>query len=205
MMASMKVDRGKCSRACSREPACSHCFPKCVSRVPATIRAARYVGSEIMENVCLSVFFHIFPRWTEKDPPALAEASCFPDVTENISPFVENQINGVIRGYWLGDSIGGCFFFFHEGSEYPVPDDKGGTVVLIQVFLVTGVVDAVMRWCGEDVFNEGRELSDILCVDPELIQDGHLVANEEDKRIKPNHNHRYKEDKLDVLRPAEAE
>src|SRR3546814_17120876 len=93
----MKVDRGKCSRACSREPACSHCFPKCVSRVPATIRAARYVGSEIMENVCLSVFFHIFPRWTEKDPPALAEASCFPDVTENISPFVENQINEIGR------------------------------------------------------------------------------------------------------------
>src|SRR3546814_9531136 len=91
----MKVDRGKCSRACSREPACSHCFPKCVSRVPATIRAARYVGSEIMENVCLSVFFHIFPRWTEKDPQALAEASCFPDVKENIRPFVENQLNWV--------------------------------------------------------------------------------------------------------------
>lgn len=72
-------------------------------------------------------------------------------------PFVEYDVDGAFFIEGFGEAVfGGLVFFIGqfglEGSEELVPDDEEHAHVLIEVFGIGGVVDAVMRWGDKDVF-----------------------------------------------------
>lgn len=115
------------------------------------------------------------------------------------------EVDGVIGGDGLGDAVGGLFFFFLEGTKHPVPNDKGGSIVFVQVVFITGMVYPVVGGGDKNVFYGRRQFFDVLCMDPELIQYAGLMTNKEHERIKTHKDGRDEKDELDMLCPAQAE
>jgi len=70
---------------------------------------------------------------------------------------------------------------------------------------VTGVMYTVVGWCDENVFDWCGQLFDVFGMDPELIQYAGLVADKKHKGIEADQDGRYKENKFDMLCPAQTE
>lgn len=67
------------------------------------------------------------------------------------------------------------------------------------------MVNSVMGRSGENEFNYRVKFFDVFCMDPELIENGYLVANEEYKWIKTHEHHREKENDFNMLCPSQTE
>ena len=83
--------------------------------------------------------------------------------------FVHGDFNGMIGINVIRNAIDGflALVFFLERAEQPVPDDEDARVVAVEVEVVGGVMDAVVRGRVENPF-ERTELADELRVWPEL-------------------------------------
>jgi len=114
---------------------------------------------------------------------------------------VENQVYRIIRVGWFGDTVIGRIEFGLESAEHAIPDDKGGTVISIQVMIVFGMMHAVMRGRGKNILNRSGQLVNHFRVNPELVKHGNLVTNKEHHRMKARHGHRQKEQNLKALHP----
>src|SRR5690606_3762448 len=161
-------------------------------------RAVLWRGHHVLRD-------YFVPRRTEKDSHCFFNASCFLYIPHDIRPLVKYQVNRVVRFYRVGDSVMRQFLFLCKSTENPVPDNKSGTVIFIQVLFVGSVMQPVVRGRSENIFDRGRKLLDVLGMDPELIKPRHLMADKKNKGVESDHDHRNEKDKLDMLGPAEPE
>lgn len=115
---------------------------------------------------------------------------------------MKDQRDRIITTDRLGDAVVWLGSLFHKRPKQPVPDNKCGTVVFVQIMLITAVVHTVMGRSGENVFNRCRKLFDIFCMKPKLVQYCDLMTHEECKRIEAYHDHWNKENEFDMLGPA---
>ena len=83
---------------------------------------------------------------------------------------MENQENRIVGVHWLGDAVDRLLIFFLKGSKHAIPENKGGTVVFVDVALVDSVVYPMMGWGGKEVLDGLRQFLDEFGVNPELIK-----------------------------------
>ena len=75
-----------------------------------------------------------------------------PDVAEHVSVFMEVDVEriGLIFNV-MGEAIFDLLFLLLIRSKYTVPDDEGRAIVLVDVFLLRTVMNAMVRGRGEDI------------------------------------------------------
>ena len=117
------------------------------------------------------------------------------------------EMNGIV--FLIGvdvvrNAINRFFIFYLEGAEHPVPYDKGGAVVLVDVFLLRAMVNPVVGRCSEDIVDNGMYFSNVFCMHPELKKHGYLVGDEYNDRVESQERYREKEYDLDILHPAQS-
>jgi hypothetical protein len=102
-------------------------------------------------------------------------------------------------------TVNHLFFFLLVRFKQPVPNDKGGTVILVDVFRLRSVVNAMIGRGGKNVFEESMQLPDVFCVNPELKENSDLVSHEDNDWVKAHKSDRKNENDFDVLHPAQPE
>ena len=105
----------------------------------------------------------------------------------------------------LGDAIYDLLFLLLVGTEYAVPDNKGGAIILVDVFFLRTMVYTMVRRRRQLIFYPRMELANVFSVDPELKENRDLVRKENDDRMKAHQGYGKKEKDLDVLYPAQPE
>ena len=125
-------------------------------------------------------------------------------IFEDIDPFVKDKSNRIVGFYILGDAIYGLLSFRLKSPKHSVPNNECRTVILIDIISVRGMMHTVMRWSREEELYRCRKFADILGVNPELIQNCNLMADEEYERIEAHEHHRQKEYNLDMLGPTQS-
>src|SRR5690606_294376 len=152
----------------------------------------------------LSHLLHLCRR-AEGKRVRFPQAPALPDVADQVYPFMEVQIDGIVTLDGLGNAVLGFFCFRLKGSKYAVPDDQRGSIVLVEVPLVAGVVHAVVRWCGENKLDDTGKLPYVFGMYPELVQHGNLVTDQKCYRVETDQRYRDEKDDLNVLGPSESE
>src|SRR5688572_7130210 len=97
----------------------------------------------------------------------------------------------------LGNAINNLLFLFLISTEDAIPQDEGCCIVLVNVLLLGTMVNAMIRWCCQDVLNPWMQFADVLRMHPELKQDRYLVCEENNDGMKADESHRQKEKDLD--------
>src|SRR5690606_23004903 len=94
---------------------------------------------------------------------------CLSYITDHLNVFVEVDVKWIRLVFNVGrDPINDLLLFRLVCPENTIPYDKCGSIILVDVFLLRAVVDAVVRRRCENVFNNRMELSNVLSVYPEL-------------------------------------
>ncbi len=155
----------------------------------------------------LRFLFHFlasnFGGVSPQQPPGFAKGFGFSQVLEDVRPFVNHKGERVVTINILGYPIDGLFLLLLKGAKHAIPNDESGTVILVDVLGVGRLMDTMMRGRHHEVFYRGGQLTDVLRMNPKLIQHTELVDDEKNKRIKSHHNHRQEENNLDGLGPAQ--
>ena len=119
---------------------------------------------------------------------------------------METQINWTVWFFDLfSDSVNWNFIFGLKRAENSIPNNKSGTIVLVNVPVIGCMVYPVMGWGGKEELNEARKLNYVFSMYPELIKHLNLVADKKHDGVESSNDHRQEENDLDILGPAQSE
>src|SRR5690606_33419561 len=103
--------------------------------------------------------------------------------------------HGIPAVEWFGDAVSRFFLFRLESAEHAIPNDQRSRVVLVNVFGIASVMDAMMRGCVKNEFYPSGKFADGFRVDPELIQGVEGGDEHEVERLKSKQRNRQVERK----------
>ena len=115
---------------------------------------------------------------------------------------MEYQIDRVVSIYIFSDAIGRPFHLRRKCIKHSVPNDQRRSIVSVKIVYITRMMNTVMTWGYEYIFNRCRQFLDHFCMDPKLVEHRQLVADEKYEGVESHHDHRYEKDELDRLGPS---
>src|SRR6478672_186981 len=108
---------------------------------------------------------------------------------KQIAPRSECNNKGIMRIYILCQTICRPLLFGLKRTKYAVPNDKYPAMIFIEVFQITSMMNAMMGRGVEKKFHPSGTLMNGFGMDPELINEAHLLHEENPDGMKSNQRH----------------
>src|SRR5215470_9109158 len=125
-------------------------------------------------------------RRTKEVRPPMPPRARLPHIAAERDPFVEGDDDGIVREQGLHQAVATrqVVALGREGTEHAVKNDEHPAIVVVEIFRIGSVVDAMMRRRVQDIF-QPTELWNPLRVQPELIEQIDCARDKDWRRLEP--------------------
>lgn len=121
-------------------------------------------------------------RTTKKNTKAIDDGIIGEIALHDVKVVAKLRAENVEEVVGVNQTVSGGFLLLLESSKHAIPDDENTSIVFVEIFGVSSMVNTVVGRRVENKFHEAIQLTDALSVHPELIERVKLFVNEKDTR-----------------------